>query len=387
MRSVVPVIVESVFAGVHEAVEAFETACSEYQESVAQEARAEKRHALSRKALEKARFAMAVQLRAVREHFDRYIKPQTRRDRLPKGWALGTWQDFLDAHGLSRETVGTWLVWAGYVEGTSVDSTDVPVPSINEAREAARAAAAESEATFDPDTDGEPPAPVDLDIRLGDWRSVLADVTRCDALIVDPPYSARTHAAATTRSDGTDAAGLTPSYAGWSASDVAEFVAAWAPRTRGWMVALTDSELIPAWRDAYRAVGRYAFAPLPCIIHGMSVRISGDGPSSWAIYAMVSRPPGLLKWGTLPGAYVDRYAKEEGSEMVRGGGAGMGRGKPTWLTDMIVRDYSRESNLICDPMAGYGSTLLSALRSGRRAVGAEIDQEAHAEALRRAGAR
>ena len=32
-----------------------------------------------------------------------------------------------------------------------------------------------------------------IDLRLGDWRDVLAGV-ECDALIVDPPYGARTHA-------------------------------------------------------------------------------------------------------------------------------------------------------------------------------------------------
>lgn len=30
------------------------------------------------------------------------------------------------------------------------------------------------------------------DLRLGRWQDVLADV-ECDALICDPPYSARTH--------------------------------------------------------------------------------------------------------------------------------------------------------------------------------------------------
>lgn len=32
------------------------------------------------------------------------------------------------------------------------------------------------------------------ELRLGDYREVLADVT-CDALITDPPYSARTSGA------------------------------------------------------------------------------------------------------------------------------------------------------------------------------------------------
>ena len=30
-----------------------------------------------------------------------------------------------------------------------------------------------------------------IDLRLGRWQDVLADVTTCDAVICDPPYSAR----------------------------------------------------------------------------------------------------------------------------------------------------------------------------------------------------
>lgn len=33
-----------------------------------------------------------------------------------------------------------------------------------------------------------------IDLRLGDWREVLADVDACDSLICDPPYSERTDA-------------------------------------------------------------------------------------------------------------------------------------------------------------------------------------------------
>lgn len=151
----------------------------------------------------------------------------------------------------------------------------------------------------------------DPDLRVGRWQDALVDVGEVDAVICDPPYSERTHAAATTRDDGSDAEGLTPTYGCWSPDDVSEFVRAWSPRCKGWMVALTDSELIPAWTAAYREAGRYAFAPVPILIRGMSVRISGDGPSSWCVYAMVARPATaeFVTWGTLPGAYVGTKSK------------------------------------------------------------------------------
>ena len=217
-----------------------------------------------------------------------------------------------------------------------------------------------------------------LDFRLGDWRTAL-DGVMCHCLIVDPPYSKRTHDATTTRADASDATGLTPGYSGWSDQDVHDFVASWSGRVDGWMVALTDSELLPAWRDAYRAAGRYAFAPVPCVWRGMSVRVSGDGPSSWAVYAMVARPMERkhATGGTLPGAYVDVY--EGGAS----GEASGGRGKPEWLMNALVRDYSKPGNIVCDPMAGWGSTLVAARRAGRRIVGGEIDRSAYGETLAR----
>jgi hypothetical protein len=289
------------------------------------------------------------------------------------------WGEYLEREGIEERSALRWMALAGWANDNISDST--PIESENSslptqrqvaaARQEQRESSNDNTSQFDPD-DVDPSTLVD--IRIGDWADALSDIGTVDSIIVDPPYSERTHAAGTTRSDGTDAAGLTPTYGGWTPDDVHAFVRYWAPRCRGWMVALTDSELAMSWRDAYREAGRYAFAPVPCVITGMSVRISGDGPSSWAVYAMVSRPASLIKWGTLPGAYVG------GTER----GAGGGRGKPSWLMDSLVRDYTRAGDLVCDPMSGYGSTLFAALRNSCRAIGSEIDPEARVEALRRA---
>lgn len=212
-------------------------------------------------------------------------------------------------------------------------------------------------------------------MRQGDWRTVLADVN-CDALICDPPYGSRTHSAEVERNDSAGrTAGLTPAYAAWTAADVSEFVTSWSPRTRGWMVALTSHDLIPAWEDAHRLVDRYCFAPIPCVMRGMSVRMAGDGPSSWTVYAIVARPrsKAFATWGTLDGAYSGPRGSESGG----------GRGKPAWLMNALVRDYSKPGDLVCDPFAGWGSTLAAAIGNGRRAVGSEIDTEAFNEASRR----
>jgi hypothetical protein len=220
----------------------------------------------------------------------------------------------------------------------------------------------------------------DMQLLVGRWEDVLStdEIGEVDTLITDAPYSARTHAGGREgeRGDGYSDDGLAPEYTHWDAEIITAFVEAWSPRVRGWMVALCDHHLIDAWSLAYERMGRYVFAPVPCVINGMTVRLAGDGPSSWSVYAMVSRPMSLSKWGTLPGAYTGG----------REPGAKGGRGKPRWLMDALVRDYSREGDLVCDPLAGYGVTLMSALLQRRRAIGAEVEAAAVDEAFKRANA-
>lgn len=216
------------------------------------------------------------------------------------------------------------------------------------------------------------------ELRLGRWQDELAD-TECDTIICDPPYGAHTHvmsrAFGNAREDGCSLEDIGPRYGAMSPQDVHDFVVAVSDRCRGWIVVLTSSDLIDHWQTAYRNVGRYSFAPVACVIRGMTVRLGGDGPSSWTVYAMVARPSTkeFSTWGTLPGAYVGTPSRE----------AGGGRGKPDWLMQAIMRDYSRPGDLICDPFAGWGSTIAAATALGRRAIGAECDADAFNEAVRR----
>ena len=223
------------------------------------------------------------------------------------------------------------------------------------------------------------------ELRLGRWQDALAGVT-CDAIVTDPPYGARTHentrSLGNERADGYAMENLGPGYTAWTSADIDEFVQSWSPRCRGWIVTLTSHDLIPAWQAAHEAVGRYCFAPVPCVIRGMSVRLCGDGPSSWTVYAVVARPATqeFARWGTLDGAYVGGNGSHG-----RGGGTdrGGGRGKPSWLEHALVRDYSRPGDVVVDPMAGFGGALAAAVSLGRTAIGAEMDAAAFLEAKRR----
>jgi hypothetical protein len=215
---------------------------------------------------------------------------------------------------------------------------------------------------------------------LGRWQDALANVDRVDAVICDPPYSARTHEATNAHVAGSalpDGVNRTPiAYDAMTPSEVRAFVEAWAPRCRGWMCAMTDDDLAPVWKKAMRDAGRYAFALVPII--QKRPRLLGDGPSSWAVYLMVSRPRTreFATWGCLPGAYEAPTEKD----------AGIAGAKPLDLMRSIVRDYSRPGDLVCDPFVGSGTTLLAAVMENRRAVGAEEKPE-HFEIARKRLAR
>ena len=208
------------------------------------------------------------------------------------------------------------------------------------------------------------------------------DVSEVSTLIVDAPYSERTHsghahdgtmreASRWTRGDGRKdlprpQGRRAINYGKFTQELVVEFCAAWSSRVSGWFVSITDHVLAPVWASQLEQLGRYVFAPLPFVELGSRVRLSGDGPSSWTCWIVVSRPKTreFQRWGTLPGAYVDASERK----------AVVG-GKPLGIMRAIVRDYSRPGDLVCDPCAGGGTTLLAAAIEGRRAVGAECMPE------------
>jgi hypothetical protein len=227
-----------------------------------------------------------------------------------------------------------------------------------------------------------------------------------DAIIVDAPYSEKTHsghsngkltadrAAAWAKSaDGQaskranfkhevsyaarkSAAGESGrrdiDYAAWSPDDVGNFCAFWLPRSDGWCVSITDDQLAPAWSASFSAADLYPFAPLPLVETGSRVRMTGDGPSNWTCWVVVARPRSrrFASWGTLPGAYVQPAERDfnsaAGTERIVGG-------KPVQSMCRIVSDYTRRGALVVDPCCGAATTGLGAKMQGRRFIGMDVD--------------
>jgi hypothetical protein len=229
----------------------------------------------------------------------------------------------------------------------------------------------------------------DIDLRLGRWQDALSDVEHVDAVIVDAPYSARTHGGHddATRADGSGVrAGKREhtkpiAFPPWSAEDVAECVDTLAPRCRGWFLSMTDHALAPSWCSSLDRAGFYVFAPLPLVEIGSRVRLLGDGPASWVTWIIAARPrsgafrdgTACNRWGALRGAYI---FTGRGDRVIVGG-------KRTEAMRALVRDYTRPGDLVCDPCSGGGTTARACQLEGRRFVGAEVDPETYRSARAR----
>lgn len=216
------------------------------------------------------------------------------------------------------------------------------------------------------------------ELRLGDYREVLADVT-CDALITDPPYSARTHEGQRDRSRplGGGGAKSTITYAPLEEFAAAQLAESWAEQTRWWSVVFSDYAGARDHEAAWQAAGWYTFAPVGYIRTLPTPRLSGDGPTSALEYMVVSRPKHKIpteRCGSRPGFYLVPDSRH---------GSPHPGGKHLDVMRAIVRDYSEPGDLVCDPCAGGGTTLLAAVTEGRRAIGAERDPETWRKAVAR----
>lgn len=210
-------------------------------------------------------------------------------------------------------------------------------------------------------------------MRLGPWQHVLCDV-ECDALITDPPYSPRVHEGQRT---GSQTRKSTLEYEAISQDYCHAFAKHWSQKTKFWAVIFSDHTGSNWWEAAWTDAGWYVFAPVIWHRTNPTPRIAGDGPTSAVDYIMVARPRRRLeaaRVGSRTGYYPTQNLPD--SCLVPGG-------KQLDGMRSVVRDYTLRGDLVADPHAGGGTTLLAALIEGRQAVGAECKPEHFAIAQKR----
>jgi site-specific DNA-methyltransferase (adenine-specific) len=218
------------------------------------------------------------------------------------------------------------------------------------------------------------------ELRYGRWQLVLGDVDQCDALITDPPYSERTVRGQ--RSNRTKKWLGGPlsriRYSSVDQGDITLFVMHWAPRTRRWFVMFGDHLTVRWALDALDALGWYTFPPVPWAKTDAAPRIAADGPSPGSEQIAIGRPVRKMVKPEL------RHRKGFYHGPGRPGRVpGLVGAKPVWLLEKLIADYSEPGDLVVDPFAGGGSSLLAARSLGRRIVGAECHHATFSKAAKR----
>ena len=186
-------------------------------------------------------------------------------------------------------------------------------------------------------------------LRLGDFREVLADLTGVDAIITDPPYPR-------------------------AFLPMLRDLALWSDRVLtpdGVLVVLMGQTWLP---DVYQLLhGGRPYRWTGCYL------TSGPSYVSHPRAAASNWKPFIVYGGSRRFADVVR---------VQSAGSDAAKTLHEWGQDdaafrTLVERFTHPGQLVCDPFAGSGTALLAAINTGRRAVGAELDPEHHAAAVRR----
>lgn len=222
-------------------------------------------------------------------------------------------------------------------------------------------------------------------LYLGRWQQELASVEIDDrvAVITDPPYSARTHRGQRSGAARRGAGYVAPpanriDYDEIAPADVAALVERFAGA--GWLIAFGDHYSTAWFEAAALESDRYVFAPVVWCKPDAAPRMQGDGPPSAIEHVHVSRLRSRAVIQRLQGQPSGFYTmgRTRSTQAVVGA-------KPLALMRAIVREYTQPGDLVVDPFAGGGTTLLAAAIEGRRAIGCEADAdtfEAAADRLR-----
>jgi 16S rRNA G966 N2-methylase RsmD len=190
--------------------------------------------------------------------------------------------------------------------------------------------------------------PLRIDVRLGDFREVLADVRDVDAVITDPPYARE-----------------------WL--PLLDDLASWSDRVLapdGVLAVLFGQAHLP---EVYRRLdgGRPYRWTLAYITPGRSLVVHhARASTNWKPVLLYGNGPRIRDTITAQDTIGAAQAHHE------------------WGQDLdgfreLVRQLVRPGMTVADPFTGAGTTLIAAREHGCHVVGAEIDPDHYATTLRR----
>ena len=198
----------------------------------------------------------------------------------------------------------------------------------------------------------------------GDCLEILDSLPVAKAIITDPPYSEATHGnAKSNKGKGHGTKQITFD----ALADPVELFQKLAPLTESWIIANVDYKHAfqldatpPEGLKTLRVGVWLKTNPMP--------QISADRPApGWEAIAYMHRSDVKPKWngGGKHGNYILPTAQ----------GTGHPTSKPVSMVSDWVRKFTNPGDLILDPFAGSGSTLIAARDEGRKAIGVELEEK------------
>lgn len=224
-------------------------------------------------------------------------------------------------------------------------------------------------------------------VHLGDCldpvtglASLPADSVAC--VLSDPPYEGEAHTkgrrikAGRGTERGVRAAPLP--FAPMTAALRDGFAREAVRVCRRWTLVFGQVEALDLWRGAFAAAGGRYIRTCLWIKSNPQPQLTGDRPGVGyeAIFAFWLGKASDIGWNGGGRVGVYRAVSEWG----HGRPAPHPTTKPIALMEQLVRDFSNPGDLVVDPFAGSGTTLVAARRLGRSALGWEMDAGYHAKA-------
>ena len=198
------------------------------------------------------------------------------------------------------------------------------------------------------------------------FMKTMADES-VDCVITDPPYSERTHKNAK-KNDSTVGYGVKAiHFDSFTEEDLLNAYNEMSRITKSWIVSNIDYnhafrfESTPPNGMTQKRIGVWVKNnPMP--------QISADRPGQgWEAISYLHKTNKKSEWngGGYAGNYVSNLATATGHPTP----------KPLSMVSSFVQRFSNPNDLIIDPFAGGGTTLLAARNLGRKAIGIELDEK------------
>lgn len=219
-------------------------------------------------------------------------------------------------------------------------------------------------------------------LYLGDCFDVMPALFErgesVDVAITDPPYSDHTHSkqwiGSALTADAKPRVSTAHKELGFDPITPTEMLnlcvtfSAWVNR---WSLIFCDIESIADWRGAVEASPELQYVRA-CIWDKVdsAPQFTGDRPAASAEAIICAHMPGRKRWNGGGARNVFRHAVNGTAK----GAKPHPSTKPLSLMRELVYLFTEPEEVILDPFAGSGSTLIAAKSLGRRAIGLEREE-------------